>query len=71
MPPRPASGRSKSLAAGQWLRAALALLASILFLLTRNLWLCLGVHWLLEMAFWRLGRDSTASAKESPQFYML
>jgi hypothetical protein len=44
-------------AAGRWLRAALALVIAMLFFLTRNLWVCLGVHWLLELAFWQLGRE--------------
>jgi hypothetical protein len=63
--------RSSSLVAGQWLRASLALLAAIVFLLTRNLWLCLGLHWLLEITFWRLGQDRAASVPELTQFDML
>jgi hypothetical protein len=49
--------RSMSGAAAQWLRAALALAVALLFLFTRNLWICLGVHTLLELAFWHLGRE--------------
>jgi hypothetical protein len=39
-----------------WLDAGLALTSALLFLLTRNLWVCLGVHWLLALVFWALGR---------------
>jgi len=45
----------------RWLRAALALVTAVIFLLTRNLWVCLGVHWLLELLFARLGRDRLAA----------
>jgi len=55
--------RTSSRAAGQWLRAALALVAALSFLLTRNLWVCLGVHWGLELTFWYLGRAGTRSAE--------
>lgn len=48
--------RLGSHAAEQWLRAALALAVALLFLLTRNLWICLGVHSLLELTFWQMGR---------------
>jgi hypothetical protein len=54
--------RLGSRAAGQWLRAALALVAALVFLLTRNLWICLGVHWLLELTFWQLGRARAKNA---------
>lgn len=50
--------RQSSGAAGRWLRAALALVSALVFLSTRNLWVCLGVHWLVELAFWRLGRET-------------
>lgn len=49
--------RSKSLAAGRWLRAAMALVVALIFLLTRNFWVCLLVHGLIEPAFWQLGRE--------------
>ncbi|MGD2206343.1 MAG: hypothetical protein PVH17_06155, partial [Anaerolineae bacterium] len=49
--------RLPSLAAGQWLHAALALLVALMFLLTRNLWGCLAVHLLLELFFFQLGRE--------------
>lgn len=48
--------RSDSAAADQWLRAALALVAALIFLSTRNLWLCFGVHLLLDLIIRRLGR---------------
>jgi hypothetical protein len=42
--------RLETRAARLWLQAALALVASLIFLLTRNLWVCLGVHLLLGLA---------------------
>jgi hypothetical protein len=54
--------RLGSQAAERWLRAALALVIALLFFLTRNLWVCLGVHWLLEVIFWHLGRERTRAA---------
>jgi hypothetical protein len=39
----------------RWLRSALALIISVLFLYTRNLWVCLGVHLVLELSVWQLG----------------
>ena len=30
--------------------------SALIYLLTRNLWICLAVHWLLELTFWHLGR---------------
>ena len=48
--------RSRSLAAMRWLRAALALGMALVYLLTRNLWVCLVVHACVELAFWQLGR---------------
>ena len=44
-------------AAEQWLQAALALVSALVFLLTRNLWLCLGVHAVLALLFWGFGRE--------------
>lgn len=49
-------------AAGQWLRAALALVIAFLFLLTRNLWVCLGVHAVLELTCRRVGREPRTEA---------
>jgi hypothetical protein len=49
----------ETLAAGQWLRAALALVVAILFLFTRNLWVCLGIHGALDLTFHSLGRERT------------
>jgi hypothetical protein len=48
--------RATAQAGGRWLRAAMALVVALLFLLTRNLWVCLAVHWMLELALWQLGR---------------
>ena len=36
-------------AGARWLRAALALIVAVLFLLSRNLWVCLAVHLALEL----------------------
>jgi len=44
-------------AAEQWLHAALALVIAFVFLATRNFWVCLGVHTLIELACWRIGRE--------------
>jgi hypothetical protein len=53
--------RQESLAAGQWLRAALALVIAVLFLFTQNLWICLAVHWLLELVFYSHNRQKAHS----------
>jgi hypothetical protein len=53
-----------SRAGGRWLRAALALVAALIFLLTRNLWVCLVVHLPLELLFWRLGRDQSPDLED-------
>jgi hypothetical protein len=45
---------SETRAASTWLRATLALVMAMLFLLTRNLWVCLMVHLFLGMAMRRL-----------------
>lgn len=45
-----AGWRDERQVAGRWLRTALALVSALLFLLARNLWGCLAVHWVLEMA---------------------
>jgi hypothetical protein len=42
----------------RWLRLALALIAALIFLLTRNLWVCLAVHALALVAFHRRLADS-------------
>jgi len=52
--------RSPHEAGGRWLRAALALVTALVFLLTRNLWVCLALHWPLEQLFWHLGRVRAA-----------
>jgi hypothetical protein len=53
--------QSESQAAVRWLEAALALLVALLFLLTRNLWACLAVHLILELAFRRLWSGPAAT----------
>mgnify|MGYP001826844517 CR=1 FL=1 len=55
------SWRLEGKAAGRWLRAALALVSASIFFLTRNLWVCLGIHAMLELALWRLGRQQPAA----------
>ena len=57
--------RTPPRAAEQWLRAALALVAALIFLLTRNVWICLVVHLGLEFVFWTLGR--TRIQRNEPQ----
>lgn len=49
--------REESQAAGRWLRAALALVIAVLFLLTENLWICLVVHGLVELIFYSHNRQ--------------
>jgi hypothetical protein len=49
--------RQESQAAGQWLRAALALVIAVLFFLAQNLWICLAVHCLLELVFYSHNRQ--------------
>jgi len=49
--------REESQAAGQWLRAALTLVSALIFLLTQNLWICLTVHCLLELALYSHSRQ--------------
>ena len=47
-----------------WLNTGLALTSALLFLLTRNLWICLAVHWLLALAFWALARHQRGPVGE-------
>ncbi len=47
----------ESQAAVRWLHAAQALVIALLFLITRNLWICLGIHCLLEFSLRQLGRQ--------------
>jgi hypothetical protein len=49
--------REETRAAERWLRAALALVTALLFLNTQNLWVCVPIHWGLELTLWRLGRE--------------
>jgi len=56
--------RLESEAAGRWLQAALALVTALIFLLTRNLWICLGVHGLLVLVFWLVGAASKADGED-------
>ena len=49
--------RLESQAAQYWLHAALVFVITVLFLLTRNLWVCLAVHVMIEFSMRWLGRD--------------
>lgn len=49
--------RDRSQVAAHWLRSALALVMAVVFLLTHSLWVCLGIHWLIELIFWHVGRE--------------
>ena len=55
--------------AERWLRAALVLVIATLFLLTRNLWVCMAVHVAIEFSMRQLGRqrDRRPLAPPSPQ----
>jgi hypothetical protein len=46
--------RLETQVAVRWLRAVLALLMALVFVLTRNLWVCIAVHGLVELSFWQL-----------------
>jgi hypothetical protein len=52
-----AGWREASSATWQWLRSALAVAMGLGFLLTRNLWICLLVHALLEFGLWQVGQN--------------
>ncbi len=62
-----AGWRTAAEAGQNWLNTGLALTSSLLFLLTRNLWICLAVHWLLALAFWSLAsqREGTRGGRSS------
>lgn len=49
--------RKGSQAASRWLRSAMALIAALIFLVTRNLWVCLVVHGLIEMTLRWMGTE--------------
>ena len=55
-----------SRAAVRWLRASLALVTALLFLLSRNLWVCLAVHLLIEYALRQLGRERIPHESSAP-----
>jgi hypothetical protein len=56
--------RVQGSSAARWLRAALAMVSALVFLLTRNLWVCLGTHWLVELALWRIWRGRVVVSAE-------
>lgn len=49
--------RQESQAATCWLRGAMVLVIALLFFLSRNLWICLLVHCLLELSLRQLGSE--------------
>lgn len=49
--------RKQSQAATRWLRTAIALAIAVAFLLSRNLWICLLTHGVLELLLRQLGRE--------------
>jgi hypothetical protein len=57
--------QKKQQAPEQWLRAALALVIALVYSLTRNLWVCLGIHWLVELALRQVGRAGAADHTDS------
>jgi hypothetical protein len=52
--------RLEEKAGARWVRAAVALVVAVVFLLSRNLWVCLAVHLLLEFSLRALGRAARA-----------
>jgi hypothetical protein len=58
--------RDSSLATARWLRAALALVAALIYLFTRNLWLCLVAHAVLGLLFWGFGREPRRAVQLQP-----
>ena len=56
-------------AAVRWVRAALVLAVAVLYLLTRNLWVCLAVHWLLELSVRWLGREQVQNVAVQAREY--
>jgi hypothetical protein len=54
--------RHQARAVRNWLHVAMALVTAMVFLFTRNLWVCVVIHWGLELAFWRLGREQARMA---------
>jgi hypothetical protein len=45
-----------------WLGVGLAFLSALLFLLTRNLWICIAVHWLVSATLLTIARNSAIVA---------
>ncbi len=58
--------RSAPGAARRWLRAALLLVVVLIFYLTQNLWVCLGVYALLALPFWSASRARTSPPRPRP-----
>lgn len=65
-----AGWRTASRGGEVWLNAGLVLTSALLFLLTRNFWICLVIHWLLALPFRLLARPrqtEAASASSEPR----
>jgi hypothetical protein len=58
------SWRQPGRAGEPWLRSALALVSSVLYLMTRNLWVCLALHATLEPGLRWLGRQKNPLLRE-------
>lgn len=58
--------RRASRAAEPWLRSSLALAIALLFLLSRNWWVCLAVHLLVEFSVRQADRQRTLSDAAAP-----
>ncbi|MBN1659869.1 MAG: hypothetical protein JXA93_15800 [Anaerolineae bacterium] len=72
-----ATWRDPARAGRAWLGVGLALLSTLVFLLTRNLWICIAVHWLVAATLTAIarrpslptvmaGQGVSAEAKQSP-----
>ena len=53
-------------AAERWLHASVALITALVFLLTRNLWVCLAVHLLIEFSMRQVGRERVGRRLPAP-----
>jgi hypothetical protein len=58
--------REQSVVATLWLRSAMALVIAVAFFLSRNLWICLLVHGVLEFAMRQLGRGNSRRIASDP-----
>ena len=58
--------REQSVAATRWVQSAMALVIAVAFFLSRNLWICLLVHGVLEFAMRQLGRGNSRPLARDP-----